>query len=229
MRRFLSPLKFCHTPAVQTLCDSRNSGAGTISCLQVSPLGRLNFKNRTNRPFILSSLPRSRSFTICNNQPDTLVPLTPGYKRNTADARPQCLVLLGRMSIGNPFNAIDKLGQTKVNDKSSLQFLESQICEALCSIDGVASTSLTFNDHGVINEDVNAERMLWIAQVLSLVDNWTRCFKLRPVSMCLKFVGKRALIDLFEYAGSTKRLVDFNGTRDDVLGNGAPRQAWQNS
>ena len=89
MRRFMSHLKFWHTPAVQPLCDSRNSGAGTISCLQVSPLGRLNFKNRTNRPSFRSSLPRSRSFSICNSQQSALGPSAPRHKRNAADARPQ--------------------------------------------------------------------------------------------------------------------------------------------
>ena len=35
--------------------------------------------------------------------------------------------------------------------------------------------------------------------------------------MRLKFIRKRMLIDLFEYAWSSKRLVNLDCTRDDVL------------
>ena len=101
------------------------------------------------------------------------------------------------MSVGNPFNAIYEFGQAKVNDKSSLQFLEPQIREALRRIDGIVSPCLAFNDYGVVNKDVNAERMLRIAKVLPLVDNWTWRFKLCLVSVRLKFVCKGARLRHF--------------------------------
>ena len=67
------------------------------------------------------------------------------------------------MSVGDSFDAIYKLGQAEVDDKPRLQFLEPQVRETLRRIDGIISACLTFNDHGVVNEDVDAKGMLWIA------------------------------------------------------------------
>ena len=122
------------------------------------------------------------------------------------------------MSVCDSFDAVYEFGQTKVDDKASLQFLESQIRETLCRIDGVVRSGLAFNDNEIVNKDVYAERMLRVAQVLPLVDNRTRRFKLCPVSMYLKFVRKRTLIDLFENARSSKCLVNLNGTGNNVFG-----------
>ena len=41
---------------------------------------------------------------------------------------------------------------------------------------------------------------------------------MRLVPMRLKFVRKRALIDLFKYARASKCLMDLNGARNDVFG-----------
>ena len=122
------------------------------------------------------------------------------------------------MSIGDSFNAIYELGQAKVDDKSRLQFLEPQIRKTLRRIDRIISACLAFNDHGVVHKDVDAKGMLRITEVTSLVDDRTRSFKLSPVSVRLKFVRKRMLIDLFKYARASKRLMDFDGTRNNVLG-----------
>ena len=67
------------------------------------------------------------------------------------------------MSVRDSFDAIHELGQAKVDDKTRLESLEPQICETLCRIDGIVSSSLAFDDHGIVNKDVNAKRMLWIA------------------------------------------------------------------
>ena len=122
------------------------------------------------------------------------------------------------MSVRDPFDAIYELGQSEVDNKPSLQFLEPQVRQALRRINGIVRPRLAFDDHGVVNKDIDAKRMLRIAEVASFVDNRTRCFKLSFVPMRLKFICKRTLVGLFEYARPSKRLVDLYGARDDVLG-----------
>ena len=72
--------------------------------------------------------------------------------------------------------------------------------------DEIIGARFAFDDHDVVNQDVNAKWVLRIAQVPSLVDNRTRCFKLRLASVRLKLVRKRMLIDLFKYARPSKFL-----------------------
>ena len=97
------------------------------------------------------------------------------------------------MSVRDPFDAVYEFGKPKVYDKSCLQFLEPQIRETLCRIDGIVRTGLALNDNEIVNKDVDAKRMFGIAQVMSLVDDWTRRFKLSLVAAGLKLIGESTL------------------------------------
>ena len=64
------------------------------------------------------------------------------------------------MLVGYPFNSVNKLGQTEVYDKSRLQLFEPQVGETLRRIDGVICARLAFDDNCIVDENVNAKRMI---------------------------------------------------------------------
>ena len=110
------------------------------------------------------------------------------------------------------------LGSPKFMTSPVFSFLSRRYVRHCAAWTGLYAPALHSYDNEIVNKDVDAKRMFGIAQVMSLVDDWTRRFKPSLVAAGLKLIGESTLIDLFKDARSANRLVDFYGTGDNVFG-----------